>query len=111
MQNYSILVLDTDHFEEICEDIKYQYDNNIASCVLFKMTLTPEGIPAIDKAEILCKKYDLFRDRFAEMGYECGILAQATIGHGYKLNEDFAFQKYTGLTNGAEKFTVCPFDE
>ena len=111
MQNYSIMPLDIEHFDELCEDIKYQYDNNIASCVLLKMTLTPEGDPAIDKAKILCEKYDLFRDKLAEMGYECGILAQATIGHGYKLNEDFAFQKYTGLTNGAEKFTVCPYDK
>ena len=111
MQNYSIITLDTDHFEEICEDIKYQYDAKIASCVLFKMTLTPEGNPTIDKAKMLCEKYDLFRDRLAEMGYECGILAQATIGHGYKLNKDFGFQKYTALTNGAEKFVACPYDE
>lgn len=111
MQNYSIMPLDLDHIEEICQDIKYQYENGISSCALFSMTLTPEGNPAIDKAAILCEKYDKFRDRLAEMGFECGILVQATIGHGYKLNEEFAFQKYVNLRDGNSGFTCCPYDE
>ena len=28
MYNYSIMRLDTDHVEEICQDIKYQYEKN-----------------------------------------------------------------------------------
>lgn len=111
MHNYSIIPLDTDHVEEICQDIKRQYEDGIATLALFMMAISPEGNPAIDKADILCKKYDLFRDRLAEMGLECGILAQATIGHGRPLNNPFTFQPLTQLTTGNETTTCCPYDE
>jgi len=111
MQNYTIMPLDTNNVEGICQDIKDQYERGIATCALFSMTLTPEGNPVINKAEIMCEKYDLFRDRLAEMGLECGILVQASIGHGYKLNEDFPFQHYVSIKDGEEKYTCCPYDE
>lgn len=75
MYNYSIMPLDTDHIDEICEDIREQYEKGIATCALFKMTLVPEGNPPVDKAKILCEKYDLFRERLSKMGtimrYSC----------------------------------------
>lgn len=111
MQNYTIMPLDTFHLEELCQDIKEQYDKKIASCALFCMTLVPEGNPPIDKAGIMCEKYDKFRDRLKELGAECGMLVQASIGHGYKLNQDFGFQKYISLVTGEEKNTCCPYDE
>ena len=111
MQNYTIMPLDVEHLEEICQDIKEQYDRKIASCALFSMTLVPEGNPPIDKAGIMCEKYDLFRERLQEMGEECGILVQASIGHGYKLDQEFGYQKYVSLSTGEERNVCCPYDE
>ena len=52
MYNYSIMPLDAAHVDEICEDIRRQYQQGITSCALFCMTLVPEGDPPIPKAEI-----------------------------------------------------------
>lgn len=111
MRNYSIMPLNVDYIDEICDDIKEQYETGISTCALFKMALVPEGNPVIDKASIMCEEYDLFRDRLAGMGIECGILVQATIGHGYKLNQDSSFVKYIRYTDGVEESICCPYDE
>ncbi|MBQ8577459.1 MAG: hypothetical protein IJ449_05775 [Clostridia bacterium] len=111
LHNYTIMPLDTDHLEEICQDIRHQYENGTATCALFMMTLVPEGNPPVDKVGILCEKYDRFRDRLAEMGLGSGILVQATIGHGWVLSEMFPFQPYTGINTGTEVQIVCPYDE
>lgn len=111
MQNYTIIPLNTEHIEEICLDIKKQYESGVANCALFLMSLVPEGNPVIDKAKIMCEKYDLFRDRLHDMGIECGILVQSSIGHGAKLNEKSPFQPLVGLTDGSERDICCPYDE
>lgn len=111
MKNYSIIPMLTDNIEEICQDIKFQYETHVADLALFSMTLVPEGNPVEDKASIFCEKYDLFRDRLKEMGYECGILVQATIGHGYPLNNMFPFQQCVNLTDGEAVARCCPYDQ
>lgn len=111
MFTYSIMPLFTDHIEEVCQDIINQQRSGVADLSLFCMTLVPEGNPPIPKAEMLTEKYKLFRDRLKKDNVECGILAQATIGHGYKLNNPFAFQPYVGLTTGLEANVCCPYDE
>lgn len=111
MKLYSIMPLFTDHADEICADVERQYREGIATEALFSMTLTPEGDPVIDKAAILCEQYRVFADKLAARGLSCGILAQATIGHGYKLTTPIPFQPVIGLTDGEEKFTACPYDE
>ena len=103
--------LDVEHIEEICADIKLQYQNGVADCVLFMMQLVPEGKPAIDKAAIECQKYDLFQARLATMGLKCGILVQCSLGHGYPLNQKFAFQPYVNLNDGKEDNVCCPYDK
>ena len=45
---YSIMPLDTDHIDEICADIRNQYETGVATCALFSMTLVPEGNPPSD---------------------------------------------------------------
>lgn len=110
---YSIVPLDTvdEHLEEVCQDIREQYETGVSTMALAMMTLTPEGDPVIDKAGILCERYDRVRDRLAEMGLSCGVLVQASIGHGWKLNHMFPFQRYVNLTDGEEINVVCPYDE
>lgn len=108
---YTIMPLDTAHLEEICEDIRFQYENGTATCALFMMTLVPEGDPPVDKVGVLCAKFDRFRDRLAEMGLTCGVLVQATMGHGWVLSEPFGFQPFTALDTGHQPQIVCPLDE
>jgi len=110
---YSIVPLNTvdEHLEEVCADIRQQYETGVSNMALAKMTLVPEGNPPIDKAGILSEKFDRIRDRLTEDGIKCGILVQASIGHGWVLNQMFPFQRYTNLTDGQEVNVVCPYDE
>ena len=111
MQNYTIVALDVSHLEEICLDVKEQYEKGIATMALFMIKLVPEGNPVIDKASLEAEKFILFRNRLAELGCTAGILVQCTIGHGYPLNQMFPFQRVVNLSDGKEQNVVCPADE
>ena len=82
LHSYTIMNLDKSHLEEICQDIKEQYESGVCSCALFKMTLVPEGNPPANKVTPLCERYARFRDRLNEMGIPNGVLVQASVGHG-----------------------------
>jgi len=107
MLNYTIIRLAEEHLEEACADIKYQVESGIATMPLFSMTLVPEGNPAINKADLLCKSYEKFKSRLDSLGVPSGVLIQASIGHGGKPNEASAFQKYTGFASGEVSEIVC----
>lgn len=112
MYNYSIISLNhTGNVDEVCQDIKEQYEKGVSSCALFMFTLVPEGDPLIDKAEIQCKKYDLFRDKLASVGIKCGALVQCTMGHGYPLNSPSTLNTITNLNNGQKCNVICPSDQ
>ena len=111
MFNFSIMPLDLEHIDEICQDIKYQYENGTASMALFVMRLVPEGDPTLPKAETQCAAYAKFKERLDAMGLKSGILAQCTIGHGYPLPQPSSFTKVVNLTDGKEVHVVCPYDQ
>lgn len=111
LQLFTIMPLDINHVEEICEDIRGQYESGVANYALFSMTLVPEGTPPVDKAGQLCAKYDIFKKRLDEMGLRSGILVQATIGHGYPLSADSPFAKYVGLVDANKTTVCCPYDD
>ena len=111
MLNYSIMPLNEKHIDEYCEDIKCKVENGICTMPLFSMTLTPEGDPAIDKAEIYCTIYEKYKAKLDAMGLPSGVLIQASIGHGGKLNESTPFQRFTKLSDGDSYETTCPLDE
>ncbi len=111
LYSYSIMPLDTEHLEEICQDIKCQYESGVASCALFSMTLVPEGNPPSDKVGVLCKRYAMFKTRLAEMGLKCGILVQATVGHGWILGEMFPYQTHVNFNDGVATRVCCPCDK
>lgn len=111
MKLYSIMPLNVDHADEICDDIERQYREGIATEALFCMTLTPEGNPVIDKAAILCEKYRVISEKLAKRGLRCGVLVQATIGHGYKMTTPIPFQPLVGFKDGEEQYVACPADE
>ena len=110
LNSYSIMMPFTDHIDEICEDIKEQYESGVATCVLFSMTLVPEGNPPADKVSKMCSQYRKFQEKLNSMGLKCGILVQASVGHGWVLGEGFAFQKHTNFDDGKTRDSVCPLD-
>ncbi len=107
---YSIMPLMADHIDEICQDIKDQYEKGITTCALFSMTLVPEGNPVVNKAALLCETYRKFREKLHAMGVPNGVLVQASIGHGWTLGEMFPYQRYVGFRNGIATNTACPYD-
>lgn len=108
---YSIMPLLEGYEDEIAADIVRQYTDGVATEALFSMALTPEGDPVIDKAALFSKTYLRYQRKLAERGYACGILVQATIGHGYPLTTPIPFTPVVGLTDGQKKYTACPYDE
>ena len=108
---YTIMPIDTAHLDELCDDIERQCREGIAEMPLFKMTLVPEGKVPVNKAAAACTSYDLFREKLSSRGIPSGVLAQATIGHGWVLGEMFPYQRYVGLVDGVEQQVVCPYDE
>ena len=111
MKLYSIMPLNTDHVVEICDDIERQYKDGRATEALFNLPSPPEGDPIIDKAGIGAEKFVKFRDELNRRGLNCGILVQATIGHGYQMTTRIPFTPVIGFDDGAEKYTACPYDE
>lgn len=111
MKLYTIMPLMHDRIDEICDNIADQYERGIANEALFMMNLQPEGNPVADKAENFCKTYDKYAEKLASRGLRCGILAQATIGHGPTMTQKAKMQHLVGLLDGKEYHTVCPYDE
>ena len=103
--------LDSEHIEEYCQDIEAQVQQGVCLMPLFNMTLTPEGDPAIDKAALLSKTYREYKKRLSAKGIPSGVLIQASIGHGWKLNQPSSFKKYVGLSDGSVPEVCCPLDE
>ena len=111
MKLYSIMPLFENRAKEIADDIERQYKDGIATEALFSMTLVPEGDPVVNKAKILTEKFTKIASVLRERGHNAGILAQATIGHGYKLGKRAPFQHLVTLEEGTTTFRVCPYDE
>lgn len=111
LQLYSVMPLDENHIDEICEDIKNQYKSGIANFPVFCMTLMPEGNPPVNKAKNLCEKYIKFKSKLDSEKIPSGVLVQASIGHGWVLGEESEFQKLVQFTDGTSVSTVCPYDE
>lgn len=111
MKLYTMMPLMKDHIDEICDNIADQYSRGIANEALFIMNLQPEGIPTADKASDFCKTYDIYAEKLATRGLKCGILAQATIGHGVTMTVKPKMQHIINLSDGEEDFVACPYDE
>ena len=110
MYTYSITPLSEAMFDQIVEDVKYLYENDISTVPLFKMTLVPEGNPVWDKVGKMCALYRKYKEALAPYGVKTGVLVQASIGHGYGITPN-PFTKYVNLTDGKEEFVCCPEDD
>lgn len=111
MLNLSIMSLDADHMEEVCQDVAQQQATGVSTHAMFMMKFNPEGTPAVNKAEAQCRKYDLFRERLDQLGARHGVLVQATLGHITVPYEPYPFQPTVSLITGEERVvTACPLD-
>ena len=111
MLNFSIMPLNTEHIDEYCEDIEQQIKNGVCIMPLFSMSLVPEGIPTIDKADIFCNTYEKYKKKLEERGLPSGVLIQSSMGHGWLLNAQPAFQRIIRLKDGASPESFCPLDD
>ena len=111
MQNYSVTPMFVDHVDEIVEDIKLQYEKGISVCPLFYAKIHPEGIPATNKTDKICKDFMVFKERLDKLGLPAGFLLQSTIGHGYQLDDAMPYTPFTSMTDGKEDTAYCPLDE
>ena len=111
MLNLSIMPLDVEHVDEIVADIIEQQRTGVSTHAMFMMEFNPEGTPAVNKAELQCAKYDLFREKLDKCGARHGVLVQATLGHIYTPYEPYSFQPTVSLPTGEERVvTCCPLD-
>lgn len=111
MLNLSIMSLNKDHIEEICEDIIEQQKTGASTHAMFMMTFNPIGTPAIDRAAEQCKIYDQYKERLDRAGAKHGVLVQATLGHITHPPKPYPFQPSVSLVTGEERdVTCCPLD-
>jgi hypothetical protein len=111
MLNLSIVSVDTDNVDAVCEDIISQQKSGVSTHAMFMMKFNPEATPPVEKARQQCEKYDLFRSRLDAAGAKHGVLVQATMGHIVIPYEPYPFQPSVSLITGNEHVvTACPLD-
>jgi hypothetical protein len=110
MLNFSIMPLFEDHFDEVLEDIRSQYKENVASVPLFIFQLHPEGNPVWDKVSYPCALYAKYKKELDKDGIKSGILVQSSLGHDRALTPA-PFQRYVGVKTKKLHGNYCPTDE
>ncbi len=98
------------HQDSLRDDLAGMVEGGICTDIAFIFTMVPEGNPPYDKAESLCADYLEMRARLGEIRANVGILAQATIGHGYVPDTPANFQKII-RSDGGELYMMCPLGE
>lgn len=96
--------------KELAEDAETLLNSGVCTGIACMMTLVPEGDPAVNKAEILRKRYQAFLRAFRGDPDSVGILLQATIGHGWTPDTPAVFQKIV-RPDGSNAYQMCPLGE
>lgn len=107
----SITPMDITHIDEICDDLKQQYETGVMTHAMLTMYFAPVGDPAQQRAEYYCKLYDQFHEKLEKLGVPHGVLVQSTLGHGAKLDNDNSFQKVIPLSGSGFEYKTCPLDK
>ena len=110
MYTYSIVPLNENDFDQVCNNVREQYERGVSTMPLFKMSLVPEGNPVWNKAEKQCKLYARYRDALEPLGVKTGVLVQSSLGHANSL-VDTPFQKIVNLNDGVAISAWCPEDK
>ena len=111
MINLSIIPLNENRIDELCDDIIQQQKDNVSNCAMLMMKFNAEGTPPVNKAEKQCRIYDMYRQRLDKSGAKYGVLVQATLGHISNPAEPYPFQPVVSLITGEEyRPQCCPLD-
>ncbi len=94
---------------ELAADAEALLNSGVCTQVACMMTLVPESDPPVDKAKILGARFLAFRQAFRGDAARVGILAQATIGHGWLPDEPAPYQKII-RPDGTPAYQMCPLD-
>jgi hypothetical protein len=94
---------------ELAADAETLLSTGVCTDIACQMTLVPESDPAENKAKILGDHFETFRNVFKGDPSRVGILAQATIGHGWTPDEPAPYQKIT-RPDGGVVYQMCPLD-
>lgn len=97
------------HEYELADDAKTLLDTGVCTDIACIMTLVPEGHPPENKAQLLGECFTAFRRAFKGDASRLGILAQATIGHGWTPDEPAGYQKII-RPDGTPAYQMCPLD-
>jgi len=95
--------------DKLAADAEKLLDTGVCTDIACIMTLVPEGNPPEDKAQILGERFTAFRRAFKGDIFRVGILAQATIGHGWAPDEPAKYQKII-RPDGTPVYQMCPLD-
>lgn len=109
LTTYHVLPPLKGHEIELARDAEQLLERGICTDIAFMMTLVPESDPPVDKANILAERFIAFRDAFQGDPSRVGILAQATIGHGWEPDEPASFQTII-RPDGSAAYQMCPLD-
>ena len=111
MLNLSIMNLDPNHIDEVCQDVITQQRDGVSTHALFFMKFNPEYTPPLNKAAEQCKIYDQYREKLDAAGAKHGVLVQATMGHVVQPREIPPFTPVRSFLTGEDIYTTnCPLD-
>lgn len=97
------------HERDLAADAEELVNSGVCTDIAAIMTLVPEGDPPEDKARILGGRFTAFREVYKGDASRLGILAQATIGHGWAPDEPSKYQKII-RPDGSPAYQMCPLD-
>ena len=110
MRKINILPLFEEYADELVAQQRELFAGKAIDSVAFSFTLVPEGTPPLDKATECVRRFRVFQEKLCPLGIPCGILLQATWGHGWTPDEPADFQRIVRL-DGSTQYTMCPEDE
>lgn len=104
----NIAPLDSPDAEAVAQDQRFLVENTIIDSTAFMCTLVPEGEPVFDKAAVYAPLFADMKKRLE--GIRCGVLFQATMGHGWMPDSRASYQTIV-LADGSSPYVFCPLDE
>ena len=99
-----------DRVDELVADNRWLFENTLVDGAAFMLTLTPEGSPAFDKAGAYMPVFRRVQEGLKGARGRCGVLFQATVGHGWTPDSPAPGQRFVGR-GGGEAYVFCPLDD
>jgi len=109
LKTFHVMPLLAGNEAALAADAEILLRTGVCTDIACMLTLVPEGDPPADKAKILGAHFNAFRDCFQGEQSRVGMLAQATIGHGWIPDEPAPYQKII-RPDGSPAYQMCPLD-